>query len=135
MNPLPSQLVEGLSETEADEANTWWCLLAEEEQAELSTLYHSRQDSCRVISKRITILVDSDVLFDDDGETDDLADYLEYVLNHPELYPVEEPFFRTFYIGCSNTQHAVHSVVQRASASFACPFSSPVCPFRRSRRA
>lgn len=132
MNPVPSQLVEGLSKTEADTANRWWCLLTEEEQAELCTLYDSRQDSCRVISKRITILVDSDVLFDhDDADTDDLADFLEYVLDHPERYPVEEPFFRTFYIGCPNTKHAVHSLIERAWVNFACPFNSPVCPFRR----
>ena|SRR5271165_3695918 len=134
MKPAPTQLVEGLSDTDADGANRWWCLLAEGEQAELSTLYDSRQDSCGVISKRITILVASELLVDDDddeAEMDDWADYFEYMLDHPEVFPPFEPFSRTFHIGCLNSKHTGHWVVDVASADFACPFNSPVCPFRR----
>jgi hypothetical protein len=132
MKPVPDQLVEGLSDTDADAANGWWCLLAEGEQVELSNLFDSRLDSCRVISERITILVDSELLFDDDeADTDDWADFFEYMLSHPEIFPPFEPFFRTFYIGCLHSSHTGHRIFEAASANFACPFKSPICPFRR----
>ena len=132
MNPVPAQLVEGLSETDAQVAEGWWNLLAEERQAELATLYDSRKDSCGVRSKQITILVDSELLRDDDeADTDDWADFFEYMQDHPEIFPPYVPFDRTFVIGCLYSRHAGHLVVEAASAGFMCPFNSPVCPFQR----
>ncbi len=130
MNPIPDQLVEGLSHTDTDAARRWWSLLAEGERADLSDLYDSRRDSCRVVSKRITILVDSGLICDHEVETDDLADYFDYVLGHPEDYPPFDPFFRTFHI-CLDPRHAALRSVEAASATVVCPFNSPVCPFRR----
>src|SRR5271157_2764037 len=101
MKPVPPQLVEGLSETDAQVAERWWCLLAADEQSKLSTLYDLRQDSCQVRSKGITILVDSELLCDDDeADQDDWADFYEYMLDHPEVFPPYVPFDRTFAIGC-----------------------------------
>jgi hypothetical protein len=36
MNPVPTQLVEGLSDEDVQIAHEWWNSLAEEQQAELS---------------------------------------------------------------------------------------------------
>jgi hypothetical protein len=132
MSPAPDQLVEGLSDSDADTANRWWSQLGEGEQAELSTLCDPRNDSCKIISKRITILVDSKLLCDDDeADTDYWADFFEYILTPPEIFPPFEPFFRTFYIGCLDPTHAARSILVARSANFACPFDSPVCPYRR----
>ena len=68
MKPLPTQLAEGLSATDAHIANQWWSLLTEVEQAEVSTLYDPRQDSCKVRAKQVTILVDSKLLCDDEAD-------------------------------------------------------------------
>src|SRR5579864_901913 len=135
MRPVPSQIVEGLSDTEAHIAKKWWCGLAEVEQAELSTLYDPGKDSCRVISKQITIVVDSELLRDDDeADTDDWADFFEYMLGHPEVFPPFVPFIRTFLIGCLYSRNAGHWVNEAAPAGFSCPFNSPVCPLRRYTR-
>ena len=132
MNPVPTQLVEVLTGKDVQTAHEWWHLLAEEQQAELVTLYDSRKDSCGVRSNQITILVDGELLRDDDeADTDDWADFFEYMLDHPEVFPPYVPFDRTFVIGCLYSRHGVHLVVEAASTGFICPFNSPVCPFRR----
>ena len=132
MTPVLTQLVEGLSDADVQIAHDWWNSLAEEQQAELATLYDPREDSCRVRSKQVTILVDSELLRDDDeDDPDDWADFFEYMLDHPEVFPPYVPFDRTFVIGCLNSRHAGHSVVEAGSTGFLCPFNSPVCPFRR----
>ena len=132
MNPVPTQLVEGLSDEDVQIAHEWWNLLAEEQQAVLSTLYDSRKDSCGVRSKQITILVDSELLRDDDeADLDDLADFFEYMMDHPEVFPPYVPFDRTFVIGCLYSRHSVHGLAEASSTGFLCPFNSPVCPFRR----
>ena len=131
MKPVPTALLEGLSTTNAHVVREWWCLLAEDVQGELSTLYDPRQDSCQVTSKQITIIVDSELLCDDEEDTDEWADFYAYMLDHPETFPPFEPFFRTFHIGCLNSRHGVHWGVQAASVGFLCPFNSEFCPFRR----
>jgi hypothetical protein len=131
MNPVPTQLVEELSHEDVQIAHEWWNSLAEEQQAKLATLYDSRRDSCRVRSKQITILVDSELLRDDEADTDDWADFYEYMLDHPEVFPPHVPFHRTFVIGCFSSKHGGHLVVEAASSGFLCMFNSPVCPFRR----
>jgi hypothetical protein len=131
MKLVPSQLVEGLSDRDAQVAETWWCVLTYNDQAELCTLYDPHQDSCRVRSTQITILVNGELLCDDEEDTDDWADFYEYMLDHPEVFPPSVPIDRTFVIGCLNSKHGVHWVVEEASVGFLCPFNSPVCPFRR----
>jgi hypothetical protein len=129
MYPVPDQLVEGLSKTHAHIADKWWHRLAEDERAVLLALYDPRQDSCEVKSRRITILVDSSLLSDDEADTDDWADFYEYMLDHPEVFPPFDPCFRTFLIGCLDSRHGGHPVVTAASSGFVCPFNSPFCPF------
>jgi hypothetical protein len=131
MNPVPTRLVEGLSDEDVQIAHEWWNLLAEQQQAKLATLYDSRGDSCRVRWKQIPILMDSELLRDDEADMDDWADFFEYMLDHPEVFPPYVPFDRTFVIGCLYSKHGGHLVVEADSSGFLCPFNSPVCPFRR----
>ena len=131
MKPLPTQLAEGFSVKDAHIINKWWSLLTEAKQAELSTLYDPRQDSCKVRAKQVTILVDSKLLCDDEADMDDWADFFDYMLGHPEIFPPFEPYIRSFRIGCLSSSHAGHRVVEAVPAAFLCPFNSPVCPFRR----
>jgi hypothetical protein len=131
MKPLPTQLADGISLSDIPIINKWWSLLAEGEQAEVSTLYDPRQDSCKVRAKQITILVDSALLCDDEADMDDWADFFDYMLGHPEIFPHFEVRFRSFHIGCLSSSHAGYRVVENVPAGFLCPFNSPVCPFRR----
>jgi hypothetical protein len=131
MRPAPAQLVEGLSDSDVYVAQKWWCQLTEDVQGDLTILFDPNQDSCRVRSNEITIIVNSELLCDDDENTDDWADFYEYMLDHPEVFPPYVPIDRTFVIGCLHSKNGVHWVVQAASAGFLCPFNSPVCPFRR----
>jgi hypothetical protein len=131
MKPLPTQLADGISISDGHIVNKWWSLLAKDDQAEISSLYDPRQDSCKVRAKQITILVDSELLCDDEADMDDWADFFDYMLGHPEIFPLFEARFRSFHIGCLSSSHAGHRVVETVPAGFLCPFNSPVCPFRR----
>ena len=109
MRPAPAQLVEGLSDSDVYVAQKWWCQLTEDVQGDLTILFDPNQDSCRVRSNEITIIVNSELLCDDDENTDDWADFYEYMLDHPEVFPPYVPIDRTFVIWMSQLQ-ARHSL-------------------------
>ena len=132
MNPVPTQLVEGLSDADVQIAHEWWNLLAEEQQAELSTLYDSRQDSCRVKSKQITILVDSELL-----RVTTRLTRMTWLTSLSTCWITRRSSLPTCHSTAllssdvSPARHGVHLVVEAASTGFMCPFNSKVCPFRR----
>jgi hypothetical protein len=73
---------------------------------------------------------------EDDGQADWLPGYLEYMLQHPELYMVEEERRAGGTFTCS--QHpAARACLQagEVSADFQCPVTDPLCPMVKLRGA
>ena len=63
-------------------------------------------------------------------------EYFEYLLAHPEFFPILDPEFRTLHIGC--TRHAEARACRdsgQVPRDFTCPAASASCPLRSLRGA
>lgn len=103
------QLHQGVCPSDQPAVNDWWSNLTDAARAELSVLLDPRADSCSFVMERdehgliqwqpVPVTVNSALLVEAaEPDADWSADYFEYQLTHPEVFPVVMYEFRPFTI-------------------------------------
>jgi hypothetical protein len=145
MSVLLERLCEGLTPADSAVVLRWLAGLSASTRRELANLWDERGDSCsrsaetlgdgRSAWHRLPIVRGR---FPRPGEVADdeewRADHFEYLLDHPEIWVMDQPsdLRRSFHIGC--TAHRAARDVLKAGhipADFACPLASAACPLRK----
>src|SRR5262245_30381936 len=107
---VPVPLVEGCSPDDRRLTEGWWATLDDAARVDVADLLDPRWESCSFareqddsghwIWRPLSITVNSEWLVDvEEMDVDWAADYFEYMIVHPEIFPRYEMCIRTFYIG------------------------------------
>lgn len=140
MDETLRRFLDGRSPSETGAIKAWWDSLSAEARAEVSFVCDERQDGSFFgpipddqSGPVPGVVVGWFVPHDDAWGLEDWGpDFFEYMLGHPEQYPIWEPTSRTFHIGCTAHPAARACLAAgRIPADFRCPAGSPGCPIRR----
>ena len=107
MGEIPRTLLDGVATPVVRTIEEWWAALPDEARAEVVTLCDEGRDGAFFLpipddpSTPIPVVIGGRFIPHDDawGMGEWGLDRFEYILDHPEQFPIWEPVFRTFHIG------------------------------------
>ncbi len=144
MIELPADLAAAIPSTSELVVRSWWDSLSDVERLKVADLWDDRlevhffqpqaDEAGRLDDwEQVPTARGGRFLASDDawGLAEWGPGYFEYMLEHPESFPIFDPTSRTFHIGC--TQHsAARACLEsgRVPKDFECPVASASCPLR-----
>ncbi len=144
MIELPVDLLAVIPPTSESVVRRWWDSLPEGERRKVADLWDDRlevrffkpqaDEAGRLDDwKQVPTARGGRFLASDDawGLTEWGPGYFEYMLEHPESFPIFDPTSRTFHIGCTQHPEARACLeLRKVPQDFECPVASASCPLR-----
>ncbi len=137
-SPLPPEFLDGCSDDQRADADSWWDSLEPESQSEIYVLLDTRNENCAYVFAKDdegqrnwhTLPILHDVLPDETEDDDEswITELLHYRLDHEDFVMASDMKVRTFHI-CSR-HAAVREVLAKREVfcDFRCSISAPNCP-------
>src|SRR6185312_13370071 len=105
MDGIPRALLDDFAVPETCGIEEWWATLTDEARAEVVAFCDERRDGSFFMpipgdpSTPMPVVIGGRFVPHDDawGLSEWGPDRFEYILDHPELFPIWEPTFRTFH--------------------------------------